>query len=191
MSTHHSLATPQPGACFGLTVGQFRRPADAAAIATASTLQRPVPPMWCHPLTASVAFDQGGVLRVERRELVPFGEFEVAKVEAWRHRAPHQRVAGVSGYGGTEPSPSCHHVLRSLTVLEAETEGLDCEPTRWVEHDDLERHAIVEMPQLVRSNPMQRRELTCRHQKVDARGEAASRREACVVSVMAGGAAIA
>lgn len=97
--------------------------------------------------------------------------FEIGKVEAGGYGAPHQ--GEISRGLGTEPAPSRHHPLERFTRRRVAPQGQGVASAfgGYKMHD--QGCAGMEMPQLVRLDPVKRRQVSPLQQKIDRRRKGA------------------
>jgi len=110
----------------------------------------------------------------EQRRAV--GQLEVGEVEPGRHGTADERVGAGVVDGGAVPAPLRDDGLKCLAPLGIGAEPQGVEPTVGMDERQCQRGTRVEVPDLVRLDPMQRRDLIAGDQEVDRRRVRARKR---------------
>lgn len=110
------------------------------------------------------------VLRKELLQLRSAGHFKIGEIKSGRHRASDKRAAMLSIARFRRLPDSCHnHKLRPLTRCQIPPESHTLQHSIWRDCGQFERISLIEMPDLIRTDPMKSRKGTCGQQIIDRR----------------------
>jgi len=103
-------------------------------------------------------------------QLIPLRQFKIRKIKSGRDRAPHQRERRRVPHPRTEPASCLHHGLEYFPRLRIAAKlNLRISPS-FINNMHHQSPARVEVPHLVRAQPVKRREVLAIQQKIDGRG---------------------